>query len=249
MRYWAASGRPGTDTAFDVGQMKIGRRLAIKILNASKFVLGLNATQNDAAITEAVDKALLAQLAKTVEQATNAFEEFNYARALEVAESFFWNFTDDYVELVKVRAYSETDLVGAASAKAALATTLDALLKLFAPFLPFVTEEVWSWWQTGTVHRSPWPDASALAALAGDGDAAMVADIAEALSQIRKSKSDAKVSMRAVIESATIAANGQAVNRLKLAAKDLQAAGSIDSLNFTDGENIEVTVVLAPVAG
>ena len=248
VRYWAASGRPGTDTAFDVGQMKIGRRLAIKILNASKFVLGLNATQNDAAITEAVDKALLAQLAKTVEQATNAFEDFNYARALEVAESFFWNFTDDYVELVKVRAYSETDLAGAASAKAALATTLDALLKLFAPFLPFVTEEVWSWWQEGTVHRSPWPDSSTLAALAGDGEAAMVADIAEALSQIRKSKSDAKVSMRAAIETATIAANDHVVQRLTLAAKDLQAAGSIESLNFASAENIEVTVVLAPVA-
>ncbi|MDD2818007.1 MAG: valine--tRNA ligase [Candidatus Nanopelagicales bacterium] len=247
VRYWAASGRPGTDTAFDVGQMKIGRRLAIKILNASKFVLGLHATQNDAAITEAVDKALLAQLAKTVEQATNAFEDFNYARALEVAESFFWNFTDDYVELVKVRAYSETDVAGAASAKAALATTLDALLKLFAPFLPFVTEEVWSWWQEGTIHRSPWPDAAALARLAGDGDAAMVADIAEALSQIRKSKSDAKVSMRAAIETATIAANDQVVGRLKLAAKDLQAAGSIESLNFASAEHIEVSVVLAPV--
>jgi len=248
VRYWAASGRPGTDTAFDVGQMKIGRRLAIKLLNASKFVLGLDATQNDAAISEDVDKALLAQLAKTVEQATNAFEDFNYARALEVAESFFWNFTDDYVELVKVRAYSETDLAGAASAKAALATTLDALLKLFAPFLPFVTEEVWSWWQEGTIHRCPWPSSEAISALAGNGDAAMVADVSEALSQIRKSKSDAKVSMRAVIESAIISASEDQNKRLQLAAKDLSSAGSIQSLTFAPGANIEVAVVLAPIA-
>jgi len=248
VRYWAASGRPGTDTAFDVGQMKIGRRLAIKLLNASKFVLGLDATQNDAAISEDVDKALLAQLAKTVEQATNAFEDFNYARALEVAESFFWNFTDDYVELVKVRAYSDTDVAGADSAKAALATTLDALLKLFAPFLPFVTEEVWSWWQEGTIHRSEWPSSEAIFALAGNGDAAMVADVSEALSQIRKSKSDAKVSMRAVIESAVISASEDQNKRLQMAAKDLSSAGSIQSLTFAPGANIEVSVVLAATA-
>ncbi|MDD2857417.1 MAG: valine--tRNA ligase [Candidatus Nanopelagicales bacterium] len=247
VRYWAASGRPGTDTAFDVGQMKIGRRLAIKILNASKFVLGLDARIDDSAITAPVDRALLASLARVVQQATDAFEDYNYARALELTESFFWNFTDDYVELVKLRAYSETDLAGAASAKAALATTLDALLKLFAPFLPFVTEEVWSWWQEGTIHRSSWPDAQQLAALAGDGDVALIGDVAEALSQIRKSKSDAKVSMRAAIESATISATDAQSARLRSAEADLRAAGSIAELAFAPGEVLAVAVTLAPV--
>lgn len=248
VRYWAASGRPGTDTAFDVGQMKIGRRLAIKILNASKFVLGFDAGFNDTAITTDLDRALLAQLAAVVEQATTAFEDYNYARALELTESFFWNFTDDYVELVKERAYGGQGEIAAASAKATLAVTLDALLKLFAPFLPFVTEEVWSWWQEGSIHRSPWPESTHLHALAHGADPALIGEIANALSQVRKAKSEAKVSMRAVVESANIAATETQLARLQGAIADFKAAGSIGELTFSSGDQIEVAVVLAPIS-
>ena len=248
VRYWAASGRPGTDTAFDVGQMKIGRRLAIKILNASKFVLGFDAGFDDAAITADLDLALLAQLAAVVEQATAAFEDYNYARALELTESFFWNFTDDYVELVKERAYGGQGEAAAASAKATLAVTLDALLKLFAPFLPFVTEEVWSWWQEGSIHRSPWPESTHLNTLARGADPALIVEIANALSQVRKAKSEAKVSMRAVVESANIAATEMQLIRLQGAIADFKAAGSIGELTFSSGDQIEVAVVLAPIS-
>ena len=249
VRYWAASGRPGTDTAFDVGQMKIGRRLAIKILNASKFVLGFNAGFDNAAISFDLDRALLAQLTGVVEQATAAFEDYNYARALELTESFFWNFTDDYVELVKERAYGGQGEAAAASAKATLAVTLDAVLKLFAPFLPFVTEEVWSWWQEGSIHRSRWPEAAELRALAQGADPALIGEIANALSQVRKAKSEAKVSMRAAVESANIAATELQLGRLQGAIADFKAAGSIDKLTFSSGDSIEVDVVLAPVVG
>ena len=248
VRYWAASGRPGTDTAFDVGQMKIGRRLAIKILNASKFVLGFDAGFDDAAITADLDRALLAQLAAVVEQATAAFEDYNYARALELTESFFWNFTDDYVELVKERAYGGQGEAAAASAKATLAVTLDALLKLFAPFLPFVTEEVWSWWREDSIHRSPWPESTHLNALARGADPALIVEIANALSQVRKAKSEAKVSMRAVVESANIAATEMQLARLQGAIADFKAAGSIGELTFSSGDQIEVAVVLAPIS-
>jgi valyl-tRNA synthetase len=246
VRYWAASGRPGTDTAFDVGQMKIGRRLAIKILNASKFVLAFDPVADASAVTAPLDRAMLAELAETVRQATEAFEQYNYTRALELAETFFWSFTDDHVELVKERAYGGQGDDAAASAKAALAIALDVQLRLFAPFLPFVTEEVWSWWQEGSVHLQTWPSADELGSVAADGDRRTVADLAVALSAVRKAKSEAKVSMRADVSDAVVRGPAESAARIQTAAADLCAAGRIAELRFesTDGP-IEVAVTLA----
>ena len=246
VRYWAASGRPGTDTAFDVGQMKIGRRLAIKILNASKFVLAFEPVADASAVTAPLDRAMLADLAETVRASTAAFEDYNYTRALELAETFFWAFTDDYVELVKDRAYGGQGAEGAASAKAALAIALDVQLRLFAPFLPFVTEEVWSWWQEGSVHRSTWPSADEIAAVAADGDRALVADMAVALSGVRKAKSEAKASMKADVARAVISGPQVSLDRIVTAQGDLAAAGRIAELALEPGaEAIAVDVTLA----
>ncbi len=250
VRYWAASGRPGTDTAFDVGQMKIGRRLAIKILNASKFVLGFDPVADAAAVTEPLDRAMLAELADTVRLATEAFEQYNYTRALELAETFFWSFTDDHVELVKERAYGGQGEQAADSAKAALAIALDVQLRLFAPFLPFVTEEVWSWWQEGSVHRQTWPSADELTLVAADADRQTVADLAIALSGVRKAKSEAKVSMRADVSVAVVRGPAEALSRIETAGADLKAAGRIADLAFEPSEGpIEVAVTLAPDLG
>ena len=246
VRYWAASGRPGTDTAFDVGQMKIGRRLAIKILNASKFALSLGAVTDGAAVTHPLDRALLAQLAEVVVQATKAFEDYNYTRAMEVTEQFFWRFCDDYVELVKDRVYGARGDDQGASAKLALGIATDTLLRLFAPFLPFVTEEVWSWWREGSVHRASWPKADAIAAFAADGDSATLDAVADVLSLVRKAKSDAKKSMRARIAHATVTAPAQAIARVKTVEDDLIAAGGIDAIAYTEGPQIDVAAELAP---
>ena len=247
MRYWAASGRPGTDTAFDVGQMKIGRRLATKILNASKFVL----TQGSAApeaITEPIDKALLAALADVVDEATKAFEEFNYTKAMEVAEKFFWEFTDDHLELVKDRSYGLAGDAGAQSARAALTITLDTLVKLFAPFLPFVTEEVWSWTHEESVHKSAWPTSDTLREF--NGDASLLGVSSEILSQLRKSKSEAKVSMKAEIITATINAPAQAIVQAKLVAADLRSAGRVQSefVYTQSASQISLEIELAPTS-
>ncbi|MSW85721.1 MAG: valine--tRNA ligase [Actinobacteria bacterium] len=246
VRYWAASGRPGTDTAFDVGQMKIGRRLSIKILNASKFVLGLGSQENATAITEPLDRALLALLADRVDACTAAFEDYNYARALELAEEFFWSFTDDHVELVKDRAYGGQGEAAAASAHATLATALSVMLRLFAPFTPFVTEEVWSWWQEGSIHRAEWPNAAEIRTLAADGDPALIADLAVVLSSVRRAKSEAKVSMKAEIESLTVSAPAATIKRLQTAAGDLAAVGRIKIVTWTESEgSIETKATLA----
>ena len=160
-RYWAAGGRPGMDLALDQGQMKIGKRLATKLLNASRFALGTGAT-TAGEVTQPLDRSMLAWLADLVAASTEAFDRFDYARALERTEAFFWSFCDDYLELVKNRAYGADGDAAQASARTALGLALQTQLQLFAPFLPFVTEEVWSWWREGSIHRSSWPDADAL---------------------------------------------------------------------------------------
>jgi valyl-tRNA synthetase len=245
VRWRAAGARPGADSPFDEAQMKVGRRLAMKILNVGNFVLGLGASAGLSVeqVTEPIDRGLLAGLASVVDEATTALEAYNYTRALEVTEAFFWSFCDDYVELVKTRAYGSG--AAAESAQATLAIALAVQLRLFAPVLPFVTEEVWSWWQTGSVHRAAWPVSSELPT---GGDPAVVTVVAEALAAVRKAKSEAKQSMRADVESATVTAPAAQVSLVEAGRDDLAAAGRIASLSVVAGSGpLSVDVVLAPV--
>jgi valyl-tRNA synthetase len=251
VRYWAASARPGVDTAFDVGQMKVGRRLAIKILNASRFALGAAAEGPAAdAVTEPLDASMLLALADLVDECTRAFDGYDYARALERAERFFWGFTDDYLELVKQRSYGALGEAAAGSARRALTLALSTLLRLFAPHLPFVTEEVWSWWQEGSVHRSEWPDAAPLRAeaLAAGADLAVYPVAADVLGAIRKAKSDAKVSMRAEVSEVRVADTPDRLAALLAGQGDVLGAGRAAALVTREAAEASVEVDLAPVA-
>jgi len=244
VRYWASSARLGTDAAFDTGQMKIGRRLAIKVLNASKFALGLGAADCDlSAVTHPLDRSLLARLEDVVASATRAFDDYQHTRALEVTETFFWTFCDDYVELVKERAYGERGAAEQASAKATLAITLDVVLRLFAPFLPFVTEEVWSWWRSGSVHRQLWPTLAEVAV--GEGEVRLLGVVGDALSQVRKAKSEAQVSMRTDVSRAIVHGPADVLELLAQATDDLKSAGRIADLALEPGgETVTVDVTL-----
>jgi valyl-tRNA synthetase len=219
--------------------MKDGRRLAIKILNASKFALGIDADAGE--VVRPLDLAMLAELRRVVDGATVALGEYEHARALEVTERFFWGFTDDYLELVKQRAYGVQGPEAAGSAVAALRIALHTLLRLFAPFLPYATEEVWSWWQEGSIHRSSWPSAEELAA---DGDAEIYAVAAAVLGAVRKEKALAKVSLRAPVRRAVVHDTSERLAKLAAAEDDVCEAGSIAVLERADAETFSIEVEL-----
>lgn len=234
VRYWAASSRLGTDAAFDPQnptQIKIGRRLAIKVLNAAKFVLSFPVPEG-AEVTHALDASMLATLHGVVRDATKALDNYDHARALEVTESFFWTFCDDYLELVKERAYNQTD-AGQASAALALRLALSALLRLLAPVLAFATEEAWSWFNEGSVHNAHWP----VAPEEEWGDPAVLAAVSEALVGIRRAKTEAKASQKTPVASMTLRADDVTIANLRLAEGDLRAVGRIEQLELLDGGN------------
>ncbi len=256
VRYWAASGRPGTDTAFDPKQMGVGRRLAIKILNASKFALsshpGPAAPTPEAkpgAIIAPVDRAMLRTLAALVTEATDAFEAYDYARVLQRTESFFWHFCDDYLELVKGRRYGEQGSEGARSANAALTSALSVMLRLFAPFLPFVTEEVWSWWQDGSIHVAPWPRAGEIESLVADNSEATrqsdqtAYDFAtEVLFDVRKQRSEAKQPLKVPITKVRVQAGRAQLDLMRLVEADLRSALRVQAFELSVGESREIVV-------
>lgn len=249
VRWRAASVRPGVDSPFDENQIKVGRRLATKVLNASKFVLGQpgiadGRPADPSSVVHPLDRSLLAGLERVVTEATASFDAFDYAQALEVTQTFFWSFCDDYLELVKDRAYGmdELDPVGTDSARATLALALSALLRLFAPVLPYATEESWSWWRTGSVHRAAWPTVEEFGRL--DGEPAVLAATAVALAGVRRAKSEAKVSMRTPVLVATVTAPAHLLEAVRAGAADLRAAGHVETLDLVEGgDSVAVTGV------
>ncbi len=244
LRYWACSAAPGTDTAADPAQMRVGRRLAIKVLNASKFVLSM--TGGSGEVTETLDRSMLARLRSTVTDTTAAFERYQHHQALERTEAFFWSFCDDYLELVKSRAYGrghDQEDAATGSARAALSLALSVQLRLFAPFLPFVAEEVWSWWQEGSIHRAPWPARSELD-LAGEDDLSVLEVVAEVLGVVRRAKTTEKRSLRSPVARLEVVGGPERLGAVDAARTDLVAAGSVAELVLREGPEPETLVVL-----
>ncbi|MFF2051628.1 valine--tRNA ligase [Leifsonia sp. NPDC058194] len=247
VRYWAASSRLGTDAAFDPQnptQIKIGRRLAIKLLNAAKFILGFEApaSLDLAQVTSPLDVGMLQNLSDVIADATAALDAYDHARALEIVETFFWTFCDDYLELVKERAYGEAN-AEQVSAVVALRVALSAFLRLLAPVLPFAAEEAWSWSAEGSVHVAPWPTAADVAPQTAD-QRSVLAIVGRALTAIRGAKTAAKASQRTAVDSAVIAGPAAEIAAIESAAADLRSVGRIAELRFAAADDLAVTDIL-----
>jgi valyl-tRNA synthetase len=240
VRYWSASARLGIDAAFDEQQIKIGRRLAIKILNASRFALLLEGAETE--IADPLDRSLLTQLADVVGRATAALEGYEHARALEIVERFFWGFTDDYLELVKGRAYGGNGPEAAGSAIASLRFALDVLLRLFAPFLPYATEEVWSWWKEGSIHRASWPSTEAFPV---GGEPVVFEVAAWVLGEVRKTKALAKRSLRTDVDRLVVRDTPERLKILRGVERDVAEAGKVRSVEYVEATEPSVEVELA----
>lgn len=232
VRYWAACARPGVDTTFSEDQMKVGRKLATKLLNLTKFVLGSGELSGDSKPTDLIDHAMLTRLAAVVDEATTALEQFDYARALERTEAFFWWFCDDYVELVKTRAYSVGE--ESSSARSSLQRALSVLQRLLAPMLPFATEEVWSWWKSDSIHLQNWPTANeTLADFAVSENASSLLDATcVVLAAVRRAKTEAKVSQRAEVAELVVTASPATIALLEANIVDLRNAGVLQEIKF-----------------
>jgi valyl-tRNA synthetase len=239
VRYWAISARPGVDTIVSEEQIKVGRRLATKLLNVSKFVLGIPDADSDATIVDPVDRAMVARLDGVVAEATTAFAGYDYARALERTEAFFWWFCDNYVELVKGRAYGNREAEASGSARAALRHALGTLQRLFAPQLPFAAEETWSWWHDGSVHAERWPVVGRASAEASASDVDLDA-VSEVLGRVRRAKTEAKLSQRAPV--ARLVVRTPSRSAVEPAADDLRDALTVADLELVDDPGGELAV-------
>ena len=245
IRYWAGSARLGVDTAFDEGVLRIGRRLVTKIYNAAKFTLsrmvGVDAEKlGPKAVVEEVDRDMIRLLSEMVAETTTAFDSFDYAKALSITETFFWRrFCDTYIELVKNRAYAKEEDSGKLSALAGLKETLSVLLRCFAPFLPTVTEEVWSRYyarlcEKPSIHVAPWPGPAEFAPYQGPSFAGCFDAAVEVMASIRNAKTQAAKRMSAPVAQVTIEGATEDLARLKVCLSDIQQSLAVESAKLLE---------------
>jgi valyl-tRNA synthetase len=260
VRYWASRARLGTDSAFEPTVMANGRRLVTKLWNACRFVLGQlgpTAAEDARAIREPLDAAFAQRLRETVLRATECFEVFDYAGALLATEDLFWQFCDDYLELVKLRSYAHEDSPGRRSARATLELAVRVFLRLFAPVTPFVCEEIWSLRFAGdgrwrSVHTSPWPESSEFDGVTATASPDAFAAGVEVLRKIRTAKTRARRNLRWPVESVLIRGSGERLDALASVLPDVLRAGGaadhavrVETGPAPEGERFEVQVQLA----
>lgn len=267
VRYWAARARLGVDTAFDEKVFKNGQKLATKLFNASKFVImqtesyiSEQGTPAISAITDEIDRNQVAKLRQVITEATQSFEQFDYAAALQTIEASFWGFCDCYVELVKARAYQGTQ-EERASAVATLSWSLQSYLKLLAPFMPYVTDEIWSWGyaaetNTPSIHKATWPNVVEVATVKTPSEEGVLDIAAELLGKIHYAKSQAQKSLRWPVDKMELSIAKSDAFKVNVALADVIRAGRVrddgvavsETLASGGAQRFEVAITLSETA-
>jgi valyl-tRNA synthetase len=247
VRYWAARARLGVDTAYDEQVFKVGKKLCTKLFNASKFAIGRFAGIDSAMltpdrITVETDRMVIAELRPLIERATRAFDAFDYAQALSLIEDFFWaTFCDNYLELAKSRTYDEELTEGRLSACATLRLIHRAIVRLFAPFVPYIAEEVWHWAYAqdpgmhDSVHRSPWPTLEEFSAIPAPVQPRAYAVTITVLEAVRRAKADASQSMAAPVPSVILTGARENLDAIASVLDDIQRMLKIEAVECKEG--------------
>lgn len=247
VRYWAARARLGVDTAYDEQVFKVGKRLCTKLFNASKFAIGRFSELDQSLlgpdkIAAETDRAVVAELRPLIERATGALDQFDYAQALMLIEEFFWGtFCDNYLELAKPRTYEEGETEGRISAASALRLIHRAVVRLFAPFLPYLTEEIWHWCYDqdtdmhASVHRSPWPRLDEFEAVPAPENSLTYKATAAVLDAVRKAKAEANLSMKAPVKLVTVTGKNDALEAVRPTAADITQMLQIEEIELKEG--------------
>ena len=164
-----------------------------------------------------------------------------------MTESFFWSLCDNYLEMVKSRRYGDHGADAAGSANATLLCAISVLNRMFAPYLPFAAEEVWSWWQPGSVHTAAWPAVDEIDRLAPPDEGARLAldKAVEVLGEIRRLRSLSKRPAKTRIASARIRWDADSIALLRNLDVDLRSAAAADAIDFQVAEVLDVELVFA----
>lgn len=252
VRYWAGRARLGVDTAFEEQVMAQGKKLTTKIFNASKFVFNIvsNSDLKEASgyeqhITEPMDQSWMKKVSSTMAFATKALEMHDYASALETIEGRFWDFCDNYLEIVKARAYSANNQ----SAVATLMKTMDTFIRAFAPFCPFITEEVyqsrpWHKDKEQSLHTKPWPRSDEFENIQAENPI-LYDSASQIISDIRKAKTTANKTQKTPVTAVEIMAPENLIDILKQGEKDIENVGNLSpgALVFKAASELSVSNV------
>ena len=265
LRYWTATPNLGHDLRYDERDVAGGKRIVTKLWNSTKF-MKMNLGDHRPGLEGAdyrptpIDRWVLSKLHGAIRQATCDFERYEYAHALRAAERFFWEvLCDNYLEIIKDRFWSPEDYApeATAAARETLYRCSWDVLRLFAPFLPYITEElfqrVFRPFEGGvSIHTAPWPESDASRidpAVEGQGDLLLIV-----VDGIRKFKTSLQIHQGRKLTRLAITCPGEVRASLEALGEDLRSAVRAAEVKFaeggtapTDRDDITLEIEIAPV--